>query len=239
MQFRLKAEKLKEIVSIANSVGPAGRFRYRKGNLLLQVLDEHKISLLSVSLPREEVTGKFNLKSDLTLELGKLNDFLKAIDRRAMVEVEFNDDSLALNADGLFMNMKLSSEKRLRFRVPQFQYDCMVDMDLAHLKKGLKANAMMNEDVCIDIHPEGLRFSSRKETDSMDVSFHKDELKHHVHEDRITSGTYSLKHLSSALKNANGDRGVLSLKDNAPVVVDFNLKNSSGKARYILAPRTE
>ena len=123
--------------------------------------------------------------------------------------------------------------------LPKLDLPCKVVMNGSELGQALKAAKQVGDLVNFSIDDSSFKVHVRNNTDSVDISFDKDEV-----EELVCSGAarsqYSLTYLEPLSRRFGPQDSVtIQFGENFPLAMNFTFEDGAAEVDYFLAPRVE
>ena len=235
MKFTIMAEKLKQILSVLNTVENEMRFELRENGLHVISVDQANAAMIGIVLDKSGfVEWEINEDIDIGVDIVKLKSLTNGAGKLSDITITIND-KMGINFDG--MNFKLSminpTEIKAKPRVPELDLPIKTVIDLDIMKSALKGISTIDGDM-VNIVTEGnelMIYSDSK--DGLD-SFKTDPI---GIEDGCnfpkSESMYSLDYMNM-LSLLSGE---VSMKYNSNMPIVFEYEKDGMKLFYMTAPR--
>ncbi|MFH4976580.1 hypothetical protein AB6A40_003289 [Gnathostoma spinigerum] len=246
---------LKKIVEAIKDLVTDAPFDCNENAVCLQAMDSSHVALVSLKLS----SGLFeSYRCDRTINLGlSLATLAKALkcannDDTCMMKCEendgdsitfsFTDESKDKTQDVVVKLMDIDSE---HLGIPDQDYSAVVELPSDEFNKTCHDLAMFSDSVSILVTKAGIIFSGKGESGSSTVSYspsaNVDDEKNSVKllvKDPV-SMSFAIKYLNRFTKASSlAPRVKLSLSDDVPIVVEYELEENS-YLRFYLAPKID
>ena len=123
-------------------------------------------------------------------------------------------------------------------KVPNIELPAKVVVSTAELLQGIKAAEQISEHISLIISPDSIELVSEGDTDSVTLKLPKDLLKELDCHDTVKS-LFSLDYFGNMIKACRSPFVTMNLGTDYPVKIEFEIAESTGHVRYLLAPRIE
>lgn len=223
---------------------------------VLKAMDQSHVALVCFML---RASGFEVFRCDRSLSLGvKIESFGKVL------KCAGNDDSVTIKAEDSGANemgflfeskktdrisdfsLKLMDIDQERLGIPETDYASSVEMPSQEFRRIMNDLSVLGDTVTIKVNKEGASFNVEGDMGSGNICLHKSSSVDKPSEAvKITmsepvKSTFSLKYLNSFAKAAAlSDSVILSMSEEIPVCIEFNIANNLGYLRYYLAPKIE
>jgi proliferating cell nuclear antigen len=233
LEAKIKSEILKEVVEAASLLIDEGKFSIGQDEISLKAVDPAHIALIELGFS----TTAFDVFNASPMELGVNLDKLKKVIRLASPE---EANRLNISFANLSHRMALLDSSTMREpKTPNVALSTKTTLNGSDLAQGIRAASTISDYIILTATPEALELSCKGDTDAINVQLSKDSLVEHQCQEKVRS-LFSLEYLSNLMKIIKPTDAVcLSLGNDLPVKIDFDIAEGKGKVSYLLAPRIE
>jgi proliferating cell nuclear antigen len=181
-------------------------------------------------------------EQNLALELRKIKDLISLGAADEMIEMAYTADSgvLTLNLGKIDKNIRpLDASTVNSPNLPNIEIPSSIEISGASLAQALRAAKQVGDLVNFSIDANSFTVHVQGQTDSVTVSFSKDELESLNCADPARS-QYSLTYLVPLSKVFGSlDKVKLGFGESFPLRLEFSFNDGAGEVVYFLAPRVE
>jgi proliferating cell nuclear antigen len=242
LEAKIKSEILKEVVEAASLLIDEGKFSIGQDEISLKAVDPAHIALIELGFS----TTAFDVFNASPMELGVNLDKLKKVIRLAspqdIMTLKLDEEANRLNISfaNLSHRMALLDSSTMREpKTPNVALSTKTTLNGSDLAQGIRAASTISDYIILTATPEALELSCKGDTDAINVQLSKDSLVEHQCQEKVRS-LFSLEYLSNLMKIIKPTDAVcLSLGNDLPVKIDFDIAEGKGKVSYLLAPRIE
>uniref|UniRef100_A0A183BWW2 DNA sliding clamp PCNA n=1 Tax=Globodera pallida TaxID=36090 RepID=A0A183BWW2_GLOPA len=249
------AALLKKIVEAIKELVSEAPFDCTENSMCLQAMDGSHVALISLKLD----IGIFEVyRCDRTialgLSLGELSKVLKCSKSDDTLMIRFEDseqdmvtftfeDTKGRKQD---ITLKLMDIDNEHLGIPDQKYAAVVEMPSTEFQKVCRDISSFSDSMNITATKSGVVFSGSGDSVTNTIRYTKDKTADEDDKDRVditvkekVALNFSIKYLTNFTKATSlSDRVRLSMCDNVPLVVEYDLE-SNGYLRYFLAPKID
>lgn len=241
MELSLKVEKLKEIISIANTVVTETQVVMDENEFKINAVDEGNIAMVDISLLSEGFE-KYSVEEEhiIALDLEKVQDFLKIVNSDDLLELTKEDKKLNIKRDNLSQIIPLlDTESISNPEIPTLDLPTEIKMKAEHIQTGIKAANSISDQLKVKADDMKLKIEAEGEQDEIDVTIYADEFgKYNVEED--IESFFALDYLKDMVSSVSSKAPIyLRLGSDHPMEIEYRFAEGYGRAFMMLAPRIE
>jgi len=181
-------------------------------------------------------------ETDLALELRKVKELISLGGADDLIEMAYTTDTgvLTLNLGKIDRNIRPLDPSTVNSpNLPSIDIPSSIEMDGAALAQALRAAKQVGDLVNLSIDASSFTVHVQGQTDSVTVSFDKDELES-LNCPNPARSQYSLTYLVPLSKVFSSLGTVkLGFGESFPLRLEFSFNDGAGEVVYFLAPRVE
>ena len=242
LKAEIKAEVLKEVVEIIQTIVDEVKFNFSKEGLSLKAVDPAHVAMVEMELKKDAFISFEADETELGIALNKLDQFLKLSASSDKVTIEHEDDGnrLVLKVNNITQKMPLLDTAGMTDpSVPQLDLPIDVKLLGKHLQTGVKASQNISDHIAISIGPNGFELFSEEDEDSVKLAIPKDQLEELDASEDVRS-LFALDYFANMIKSVDSNKIVqLELGKDYPVKMQFDFADNNGHVMFLLAPRIE
>jgi proliferating cell nuclear antigen len=239
---KIKSAILKDIVEAASLLVEEGKFTITPEEIRLKAVDPAHIAMIELQLSVQA----FEEYKATPMELGIDIDKLKKVIRLALPEddivLKWDEEANRLNISftNLSHQMGLLDPSSMREpKTPSVNLPAKITLKASDFDRGVKAAGIISDYLVLTADPEAFELSCKGDTDTTNLHLPKDSLIAYQCEQKVRS-LFSLDYLSNLMKIVKPTDAIsLSIGNDLPVKIDFEIAEGKGKVNYLLAPRIE
>ena len=239
---KVKSDILKGIIDVTSPLVNEAKFNISAKGISLRAVDPAHVAMVDL----EVKSGAFEeYKADdmeLGIDLDKLSGIMRLASSGDMVSLDYDEDSnrLTVKIGNLVRRMGLIDTAGMPdSKVPNLELPATAIIQASELSKGVRASEAVSDHLALTVDKEAFELYAEGDTDTVNLKLPKDLL---IKLD--SSGKYkslfSIDYFSNMIKPVRGEDPVtISLGNDNPIRVDFDIADKKGHVTYLLAPRIE
>jgi proliferating cell nuclear antigen len=218
------------------------RFEFKEHQMQSTVVDASHVAMIDMRIDAAAFETWDIEEADLALELRKIKELISLGGADDMIEMAYTKDSgvLTLNLGKIDRNIRpLDASTVNSPNLPNIDIPSSIEINGASLSQALRAAKHVGDLVNFSIDANSFTVHVQGQTDSVTVSFAKDELESLTCAKPARS-QYSLTYLVP-LSKVFGSLGTVKLGfgESFPLRLEFSFNDGAGEVVYFLAPRVE
>ena len=237
-----RQELMRTIVETLGVVVEEARLDFGDDGLTVRVVDPSHVAMIKMEVDSAAFEAWNIDETKLGLEMRKLKEILALAGAGDMVELAYNDESgqATINIGRIDLNLRpLDNTTLSPPNVPTIELPCGVTIAGSDLALALRAARQVGDLVNFSLTDSSFTVNVSGSTDSVDVTFTKDELVA-IDCSEAARSQYSLTYLTPMAKIFQGIEHVsLRFGENFPLKLTFDFADGAGHVEYFLAPRVE
>jgi len=237
-----RQDLMNKIIETLSVVVEDARFEFKENGLHARVVDASHVAMIKMEVDSAAFDTWEIEETDLGLELRKVKELISLGAADDMIEMAYTPTSgvMTLNLGKIDRNIRpLDNTTISSPNVPQIDIPSKVVMSWAALAQALRAAKQVGDLVNLSIDSETFTVHVQGQTDSVTVSFAKDELDS-LECTKPARSQYSLTYLVPMAKVFAGLGEItLGFGESFPLRLSFSFNDGAGEVVYYLAPRVE
>lgn len=238
----INVELLKDAIASLAVIVDEVRFKIKPEGISVKAVDPANVAMVIFELSSSAFDEYSAEECEIGIDLNKITDLLGIADKNETVRVELEEGKhkLLIDVGGLSYTLSLLDPSTIRAepRVPQLELPAKVVMNGADLRRAVKAAEKISDHMLMGVSDDTFFMEAKGDTDQVRLEMGRDQLID------LKAGEacslFSLDYLTDIVKPTNKVNEVsLSLGRDFPVIIDFEIANSTGRISYLLAPRIE
>ncbi len=230
--------------AISNMIDEACLIATQEG-VRLRAMDPAHVALVDFQLKRE-IFDIYELDKEqcfIGLDLNRFYTILKRAGASSKLSLEVLEDANLLrirfsgDSSTRMFSIPLIEITEEELRVPKLEFPCLVEIDPAILKEGIKDAEIVSDHVTFSVDDENFYISARGELGEVEIKVGKEgamsfEVKEHA------KSMFSIEYLRDMLRASDIASTVkIYLGNNIPVKLEFS--STGVELSFLLAPRIE
>ncbi|KAG5449709.1 hypothetical protein CRM22_007000 [Opisthorchis felineus] len=249
-----QADIWKKVIDAIKDLVQEATLDCTENGISLQAMDNAHVSLVSLLLRSDGFeTYRCDRNLSLGLNIGSTAKILKCASGTDAVTLKAGDKADTLTFVFESRNQEKVSDFEIKLMdldvdhlgIPDTDYKCVIKMPSSELQRICRDLSQIGDSVVISVAKDGVLFSSTGDLGtgniklSQSANADKPEESVSIEMNEAVSMTYSLHYFNIFTKATPlSSQVVLSLTENVPAVVEFNIEDL-GYIRYYLAPKIE
>ncbi len=242
LKAEIKAEILRDVVEIIQTIVDEVKFNFEEDGLSLKAVDPAHVAMVELNLKKDAFMSYEAKGTELGIALNKIDQFLKLSAPSDKVTLEHVDDEnrLILKVNNITQKMPILDTAGMTDpSVPQLDLPINVKILGKHLQTGVKASQNIADHIAISVGKEGFEMFSEEDEDSVKLSISKEELEEIVASEDVRS-LFALDYFANMIKSVDSNKVVtVELGKDYPVKLQFEFADGNGHVMFLLAPRIE
>ena len=237
-----RQDLMNKIVETLGVVVEDARFEFKENQMQATVVDASHVAMIDMKVDAAAFDTWEIEETDLALELRKVKELISLGGADDMIEMAYTKDSgvLTLNLGKIDRNIRPLDPSTVNSpNLPNIDIPSTIEINGASLAQALRAAKQVGDLVNFSIDANSFTVHVQGQTDSVTVSFSKDEL------ESLSCSTparsqYSLTYLVP-LSKVFGSMGTVKLGfgESFPLSLEFTFNDGAADVLYFLAPRVE
>jgi len=237
-----RQDLMSKIIETLGVVVEDARFDFGEGGLEVRVVDPSHVAMIQMNIDAAAFDTWEIDESKLGLELRKIKELVSLGAATDMIEMAFNAESgvFTLNLGKIDRNIRPLDPSTVNSpNLPNIDIPSTIEINGASLAQALRAAKQVGDLVNFSIDGNSFTVHVQGQTDSVTVSFSKDELES-LNCSKPARSQYSLTYLVP-LSKVFGSLGTVKLGfgESFPLSLEFTFNDGAGEVLYFLAPRVE
>jgi proliferating cell nuclear antigen len=240
--IEIKAETLRSVFSILTPIVGEVKLRADEEGWQIKAVDPAHVAMVDLTLSKEAFEKYEVEPMELGLNVERLLEHVK--NARAEEDVKMlldQDNRLVVSMSNLTLKLPLVDASGFSDpKVPNLALPIGLKLNSGELMKGLKISASISDYITFNCTEEKLVMTSSEDLSSMTLELNKGVEYEEIEFQEPAKSSFSLDYFTHMMKGVGSNRDIMLFLGNSyPLKLDFEYADSSGKARYLLAPRIE
>ena len=209
-------------------------------------IDSSNVSMIKSYLSKNEFIN-YILKDSSNIKIGldllKIYDILNNYNQNCNIDLYINTirQKLEIHIENMIYKTSLLDVSVIKNETKDLsiQFNNEIYINGSELKKALKIADKINDYIIFELNKNKLYIKTKNEDENFSLCLNSNVIKN-KNEDSLVSSIYSIEYLLNISKGiAKLDNIILSIGQDYPLQMKYNLKNKDCHFIYILAPRIE
>lgn len=239
---KVRSETLKGIVDIVSTLVDEAKFNINPEGFSLKAVDPAHVAMVDLGVEKGAFEEYVADDAELGIDLDKIKEVLRLARAGDIIEMEQDEDRnrLVINVGNVSRRMNLVDTTGMSDpKVPNLNLPTKLSVSAEELQKGIRAAESVSDHIALNASSEGFELFSEGDTDTVSLKLDKDLLVSLESEEKVRS-LFPLDYFSNMIKAISPGTAVeISLGNDYPVKIEFDIADGKGRVSYLLAPRIE
>lgn len=239
---RLKGDVLKEVIKVVSTLVDEVKLNISASGISLKAVDPAHVAMVDLELGKGAFEELEASDCELGLDIDKVKEVLSLAKAGDIIDIDHDEEhnKLVLKIENITRHMSLVDTMGMSDpKMPQLNLPAKIKLAAAELNQGIKASESISNHIALVANSEGFELSSQGDTDSVSLKLRKDLLLHLETSEPVRS-LFSLDYFSNMIRSVPATGVVnLSIGQDYPARMDFEIADGNGTVTYLLAPRIE
>jgi len=239
---KVKSDIIKGIIDVTSPLVNEVKFNITSKGISLKAVDPAHVAMVELNI---KGTAFEEYKSDdmeLGVDLDKLSGIMRLANAGDTVALQYDEKSnrLIVKIGNLVRRMGLIDTAGMPdSKVPDLDLPAKAIITSSELSKGVRASEAVSDHLALSVDKESFELFAEGDTDTVNLKLPKDLLVELNSPGKFKS-LFSIDYFSNMIKPVKADEPItISLGNDNPIRVDFDIASSKGHVTYLLAPRVE
>jgi proliferating cell nuclear antigen len=239
---KVRSETLKGIVDIVSTLVDEAKFNINSEGFSLKAVDPAHVAMVDLEVEKGAFEEFVADDTELGIDLDKIKEVLRLAKSGDIIDMEQDEERnrLIMNVGNVSRRMNLVDTTGMSDpKVPNLDLPTKLSVSAEELQKGIRAAESVSDHIAMNANSDGFELYSEGDTDTVSLKLDKDSLVSLKSEESVRS-LFPLDYFSNMIRAISGGTVVqISLGNDYPVKMEFNIAGDKGRVGYLLAPRIE
>ncbi|TRO50208.1 proliferating cell nuclear antigen (pcna) [Candidatus Bathyarchaeota archaeon] len=239
---KLKGDVLKELIKVVSTLVDEVKWNVTADGIALKAVDPAHVAMVDLSLRKEAFDDLEASDCELGIDIDKMKEVLSLAKAGDLIDMVHDEEhnKLVVRIENITRHMSLVDTMGMSDpKMPQLNLPATVKLAAAELNQGIKASESISNHIALLANNEGFELSSQGDTDSVSLKLRKDLLLSLDCAEPVRS-LFSLDYFSNMVRSVPSAGVVtLSIGQDYPAKMAFDIAEGNGEVTYLLAPRIE
>lgn len=239
---KVRSETLKGIVDIVSTLVDEAKFNINTEGFSLKAVDPAHVAMVDLGVEKGAFEEYVADDTELGIDLDKIKEVLRLARAGDIIDMEQDEDRnrLVINVGNVSRRMNLVDTTGMSDpKVPNLNLPTKLSVSAEELQKGIRAAESVSDHIALNASSEGFELFSEGDTDTVSLKLDKDLLVSLESEEKVRS-LFPLDYFSNMIRAISPGTVVeISLGNDYPVKMEFDIADGKGRVSYLLAPRIE
>jgi len=242
LSIKVKSEVIKNIIDVTSPLVNEAKFNITSKGLSLKAVDPAHVAMVELNINSAAFEEYKSTDMELGIDLDKLSGIMRLAHSDDTVTLEYDEklNRLIVKIGNLVRRMGLIDTAGMPdSKVPDLDLPAKAVIIASELSKGVRASEAVSDHLALSVDKDAFELFAEGDTDTVHLKLPKDLLI-----ELNTSGKYkslfSIDYFSNMIKPVKSEEAIsISLGNDNPIRVDFDIAGKNGHVTYLLAPRIE
>lgn len=239
---KVKSYILKEIIDVTSPLVNEAKFNITSKGISLRAVDPAHVAMVDLEIKSTAFEEYKSNEMELGIDLDKLSGIMRLASSGDIVSLEYDEKSnrLVVKIGNLVRRMGLIDTAGMPdSKVPNLDLPAMAVVKASELSKGVRASEAVSDHLALSVDKDSFELFAEGDTDTVNLKLPKDLLVKLNSPGKFKS-LFSIDYFSNMIKPVRGEDSItISMGNDNPIRVDFDIAEKKGHVTYLLAPRIE
>ncbi len=239
---KVKSEIIKGIIDVTSPLVNEIKFNITSKGMSLKAVDPAHVAMVELTIKSNAFEEYKSDDMELGVDLDKLSGIMRLATSGDIVTLEYDEKSnrLIVKIGNLVRRMGLIDTAGMPdSKVPNLELPAKAIITSSELSKGVRASEAVSDHLALSIDKEAFELFAEGDTDTVNLKLPKDLLVELNSPGKFKS-LFSIDYFSNMIKPVKAEEPItISLGNDNPIRVDFDIAEKKGHVTYLLAPRVE
>jgi len=239
---KVKSDIIKGIIDVTSPLVNEAKFNITPKGIFLRAVDPAHVAMVDLDIKSAAFDEYKADDMELGIDLDKLSGIMRLANSGDIVALEYDEKSnrLIVKIGNLVRRMGLIDTAGMPdSKVPNLELPATAVVKAAELSKGVRASEAVSDHLSLTVDKDAFELFAEGDTDTVNLKLPKDLLIKLTAPGKFKS-LFSIDYFSNMIKPVRGEDPItISLGNDNPIRVDFDIADKKGHVTYLLAPRIE
>ena len=239
---KVKSDILKGVIDVTSPLVNEAKFNITPKGISLRAVDPAHVAMVDLEIKSTAFEEYKSNEMELGIDLDKLSGIMRLASSGDIVSLEYDEKSnrLVVKIGNLVRRMGLIDTAGMPdSKVPNLDLPAMAVVKASELSKGVRASEAVSDHLALSVDKDSFELFAEGDTDTVNLKLPKDLLVKLNSPGKFKS-LFSIDYFSNMIKPVRGDDSItISMGNDNPIRVDFDIAEKKGHVTYLLAPRIE
>jgi proliferating cell nuclear antigen len=239
---KVKSDILKGVIDVTSPLVNEAKFNITPKGISLRAVDPAHVAMVDLEIKSTAFEEYKSNEMELGIDLDKLSGIMRLANSGDTVSLEYDEKSnrLIVKIGNLVRRMGLIDTAGMPdSKVPNLDLPAMAVVKASELSKGVRASEAVSDHLALSVEKDSFELFAEGDTDTVNLKLPKDLLVKLNSPGKFKS-LFSIDYFSNMIKPVRGEDPItISMGNDNPIRVDFDIAEKKGHVIYLLAPRIE
>jgi len=239
---KVKSEVLKGVIDVTSPLVSEAKFNIDSKGISLRAVDPAHVAMINLKIDNKAFEEYKADDMELGIDMDKLAGIMRLSSSGDIVSLEHDEKAnrLIIKIGNLVRKMALIDTAGMPDpKMPTLDLPAKVILKASELNRGVRASEAVSDHLAISVTKDNFELFAEGDTDTVNLKLPKDLLVEMTVPDKCKS-LFSIDYFSNMIKSVKGGESItIQIGNDNPVKVEFDIADSKGHVKYLLAPRIE
>ena len=239
---KVKSDIVKGIIDVTSPLVNEAKFNITSKGITLRAVDPAHVAMVDLEIKNNAFEEYKANDMELGIDLDKLSGIMRLANSGDTVSLEYDENSnrLIVKIGNLVRRMGLIDTAGMPdSKVPNLDLPAKAIVKASELSKGVRASEAVSDHLALSVDKDAFELFAEGDTDTVNLKLPKDLLVELNSPGKYKS-LFSIDYFSNMIKPVRGEDPItISIGNDNPIRVDFDIAGKNGHVTYLLAPRIE
>jgi len=239
---KVKSEVLKSIIDVTSPLVNEVKFNITPKGIYIRAVDPAHVAMVDLEVEKKAFEEFKANDMELGVDMDKLGGMMRLSSSGDMVSLDYDEttNQLIIKIGNLVRKMALIDTAGMPDpKMPTLDLPAKIILKASELNRGVRASEAVSDHLAISVTKDNFELFAEGDTDTVNLKLPKDLLVEMTVPDKCKS-LFSIDYFSNMIKSVKGGESItIQIGNDNPVKVEFDIADSKGHVKYLLAPRIE
>ena len=239
---KVKSDVIKGIIDVTSPLVNEAKFNIAPKGISLKAVDPAHVAMVELTIKSTAFEEYKSSEMELGIDLDKLSGIMRLAHSDDTISLEYDEKSnrLVVKIGNLVRRMGLIDTAGMPdSKVPNLDLPAKAVITASELSKGVRASEAVSDHIALSVDKYAFELFAEGDTDTVNLKLPKDMLVELNASGKFKS-LFSIDYFSNMIKPVKAEEPIaISLGNDNPIRVDFDIAGKKGHVTYLLAPRIE
>ena len=239
---KVKSEVLKSIIDVTSPLVNEVKFNITSKGIYIRAVDPAHVAMVDLEVEKKAFEEYKANDMELGVDMDKLGGMMRLSSSGDMVSLDYDEttNQLIVSIGNLVRKMALIDTAGMPDpKMPTLDLPAKIILKASELNRGVRASEAVSDHLAISVTKDNFELFAEGDTDTVNLKLPKDLLIDMTVPEKCKS-LFSIDYFSNMIKSVKGGESItIQIGNDNPVKVEFDIAESKGHVKYLLAPRIE
>jgi len=239
---KVKSEVLKSIIDVTSPLVNEVKFNITSKGIYIRAVDPAHVAMVDLEVEKKAFEEYKANDMELGVDMDKLGGMMRLSSSGDIVSLDYDEttNQLIVSIGNLVRKMALIDTAGMPDpKMPTLDLPAKIILKASELNRGIRASEAVSDHLAISVTKDNFELFAEGDTDTVNLKLPKDLLIDMTVPEKCKS-LFSIDYFSNMIKSVKGGESItIQIGNDNPVKVEFDIAESKGHVKYLLAPRIE